>query len=433
MGQFTLRHFYVDVTPPIGDYLCGGFHQTSIALETQLSLRGIVLSANDTHYVAACIDYCYLVGRSQARLEDALAAGAGIPAAQVALHSNHVHDAPLINEEMGEVMRDHVPGIHNEAYFADVIQRSRETVAAAMAQPGVEISSVSYAQHPVHQFASSRRVIDETGKCTVRWSVNNTQDVRDQPEGRIDPNVDQIIFHDRDNEPVACLNFYACHPQVSDGRRTISNDTVGIALDLFQKRHPDVFPLYFMGCGGDITAGKYTTFDRPRNRLVFGVRLYDGIQGAFEAAQPEPLRAVDWDTHVIELPLRAIPESEAHFVAQMREPDLATSHKCLAAMKLQRLWGGIDTYPYRLARLGLNDIDILFLPSEMVIDYQFYARARARGRLAVAAYGDGFLKYVAHDAAFDEGGYEVEPLWTEVDKGIQAPIRAAIDKILDKK
>jgi hypothetical protein len=432
MADIILRTFQVNVTPPIGDYLCGGLHNRALGVETPLYLHGLILSANGTHYVLAGVDYCYLSGRSQQRIVAALAEAAGIPVTQATLHSNHVHDAPLIDEEAHAIMAESGFQFHNEAYFAKVLADTGAAIHAALAHEGATVASVSHAQHPVEQFASSRRVLDSKGRCQVRWSICRDEALRNAPEGRIDPMLDQIVFFDAGQTPLACLHFYASHPQVSDGRRMISADTIGVARDLFAQAFPGVFQIYFTGCAGDITAGKYTNADKPRNRLVLGVRLYDGMRGAFAKAAPRPVESLGWANHVIELQLRPLPEGSAPYEAMLRDPSAGNSTKYLAAMKVDRLRRGLQSYPFRVSRLRLGDVNILFLPTELVSEYQFYAKAHSPtpGRLAVAAYGDSFLKYVAHDRAFDEGGYEVDPNWSEVGKGIEAPICRGIDAVL---
>lgn len=427
----SLHTFRVDVTPPVGTYLCGGLHDRSVGVETPLWLRGIVLSTAETRYVVACIDFCYLVGRSQARLIEALAEGARVPAGQVVVQSNHLHDAPLIDEEAHALVAEYSPEhwFHDESYFADLLARAKEAVRAVLEDPGIEMGGVGVASHPVRQFASTRRVIDEHNRCHVRYSVCRDPWIREQPEGRIDPDLDAVVLYNRDSQPVVCLGFYASHPQVSDGRRVASGDTIGVALDLFEHAQPDVFPIYFTGCGGDVTAGKYTTTHRKRNRLVFGVRLYDGLQGAFEKASLQAGMEMEWRDAVHEVPLRKVTESEDELIETVRGAEWRTE-KYLAAGRLHRLRNGIDTYPFRIARLRLGHATILFLPAEMCIGYQLYVKGLMKGPMAVAAYGDGFLKYVETDEAFDQGGYEVDPKWTEVEKGIEKTLKAYLDEAL---
>ena len=71
--QFLLRTFAVDVTPPLGDYLCGGLHGRSVGVESPLWLRGLIFDAPGLRCVVASIEFCYLVGRSHERLLAAIA------------------------------------------------------------------------------------------------------------------------------------------------------------------------------------------------------------------------------------------------------------------------------------------------------------------------------------------------------------------------
>src|SRR5687768_4745586 len=93
--KLDARTFRVDVTPPVGDYVCGGLSGPSIGVETPLELRGVLLEADAERCAIVVVDYCYLCGRSHRRLVDAVAKAAGLPPGRVAVHANHVHDAPL--------------------------------------------------------------------------------------------------------------------------------------------------------------------------------------------------------------------------------------------------------------------------------------------------------------------------------------------------
>lgn len=170
MKAFSIRTFKVNVTPPVGDYLCGGMNQPSLGVETPLFLRGLILSTNETRYAIAVVDFCYLAGRSHQRLQKALAEAACIPDAQVTLHSTHVHDAPLINEEAHELIPGEAGALHNETYFQCVLGDTQAAVVRAMTHAGVAINSIAFSQHEVKQFASSRRVLDDNNRSHTRWS-----------------------------------------------------------------------------------------------------------------------------------------------------------------------------------------------------------------------------------------------------------------------
>ena len=431
MASVIARTFLVDVTPPIGGYMCGGLQtEPAIGVESRLSLRGLILDQDNRRYILASIEYTYLVGRSYARMIDMLSTAGQTSPDCVTLHAVHSHDAPLINEEAHAYVEKTVTDVHNEAYFSDVLKRTGEAIDKELKEEGTEVAGTCFASAAVQKFASSRRILDENDQCQVRWSVCRDPVVRNAPEGVIDPLLDQIVFYDTAGEPFTCLSFYACHPQVSNGRRLWSGDTVGVALELFEQTYPHVFPIYFTGCAGDITAGKYTTLNRPRNRLLFGLRLFDGMAAAFDKSRPEPLHRIDWCDRQFDMPLCETQYEIEHYRAILDDSEATSNVKYKAAIKYHKLKEQMNTYPYRLSRLSLNDKHILFLPAEMCIPYQLFAKAQCRGELAVAAYGDSFLNYVATDEAFDQGGYEVNPAWTEVGKGNEGRIREAIKQIL---
>lgn len=460
-NTMTLLHtFRVDVTPPIGDYLCGGLHTTSIGVEQRIDLRGMVLTHGGTRYVLAVIDFCYLCGRSNDRLHRALADAAGVPVSQVVACSNHIHDVPLIDEEPHAIVQD-LAGlpIHNEAWFAALLERIAAAVRAALAEPGVPVSHVGISWAPVVEFASTRRVIDANNRAHTRYSKCMDPVLKSAPEGAIDPLLRQVTLYTtasgeskaapsqaaftafnqespakgndpRGPVPVACLQSYASHPQVSDGRRLVSGDTVGVARDLFAAAFPNLTQVFFDGCGGDITAGKYTTRLGERDRLYFGVRLADAMIAAHKAAAPEPLTSVSWSDHTLTLPLAPVHVSEAELLKDLRDPAVPHNVKYLRAMKLDRIARKIDEYPYRLTALRLNDIALLHLPAEPLLEYQNFTHAHYGARLMVNGYGDSFLKYVATDQCFVQGGYEVDPWWTEIQPGAEALIKGGIRRVM---
>jgi hypothetical protein len=431
--KIQARTFQLDVTPPIGDYVCGGLCDRSVGVETALELRGVLLEAGPERCALVVVDYCYLCGRSHRRLVEAVAQAADLPPERVSVHANHVHDAPLINEEAHAAFADSIPHIHNEKYFAAVLDGVGGAIRAARRDQAIPIDRISFNSAPVHQFASSRRVLNADNHCAVRWSVlwrPEDMHLKEAPEGRIDPMLDQVNLYDSAGVARVSLNFYASHPQVSSGRLVWSSDTIGIARDLFESRNPGTFALNFDGCGGDVTAGKYTTLNRQRNRLVFGLRLYDAMQAAFDSRAVEPVQRLGWLNQSFNMPLRPDEHDAAHYRRLVHGEKNDLARRYLAAAKLVKLQNGWTSYPFAMSRLVLNEYIILLMPAELCVEYQLYAKRRAPSKLTTAAYADCFLNYIATDEAFAQGGYEVDPDWTDMQPGCEGRIKKAIDAIL---
>src|SRR5207244_13541210 len=75
-----------------------------------------------------------------------------------------------------------------------------------------------------------------------------------------------------------------------DGR--VSADFCGLARQKFQDE-TKVFQVYFNGCGGDITAGKYN--DGPQgNRPVLRDRLHAGVVPPWKDTKKTEAEEVEW-------------------------------------------------------------------------------------------------------------------------------------------
>jgi hypothetical protein len=156
------------------------------------------------------------------------------------------------------------------------------------------------------------------------------------------------------------------------------------------------------------------------------------MQAAFDSAAPKPVEHLNWFHEVFDMPLRQEEHDEQHHLSILRDDDSDISSKYLAGLKFFKLHNRISRYPFEIVRLAINDCDVLFMPAEMCVEYQLYAKRIARTKLTVAAYADCFLNYVATDEAFEQGGYEVLPAWTEIAPGCEGMIKRAIDEILSK-
>ena len=120
--------------------------------------------------------------------------------------------------------------------------------------------------------ASNRRVLGADGKVRfTRTSATKSKEARDAPEGLIDPKLRTLSFWDGE-KPLAALHFYACHPMSYYGDGRVSADFCGLAR---QKRQDEtgIFQVYFNGCGGNVTAGKYNDGAKA-NRPILRDRIY---------------------------------------------------------------------------------------------------------------------------------------------------------------
>src|SRR5213075_149631 len=133
------------------------------------------------------------------------------------------------------------------ARLADAARRARGHLRS--------FTHIGFASNRVDHFASNRRVRLNDDKIHPRYSSTQDPQLQAAPEGLIDPWLRTVTFFDG-SQPVVRLHYYASHPQsyYGDGRAT--SDTVGLARQRLE-REENVPQIYFTGCAGNITAGKY--------------------------------------------------------------------------------------------------------------------------------------------------------------------------------
>ena len=89
-----------------------------------------------------------------------------------------------------------------------------------------------------------------------------------------------------------------------DGR--VSADFCGLARRKRQEDDKGVFQVYFNGCAGNITAGKYND-GSPANRLILRDRVYAGLVGAWKATERFAVDRFTWQVEPVQLPVRSEP------------------------------------------------------------------------------------------------------------------------------
>jgi hypothetical protein len=318
------------------------------------------------------------------------------------------------------------PPPHLDPRFFD---RAAERVGAAVKQALDRIEpfdSVGTGEARVRGVGATRRVPTADGGIRVRWSSCRDPDLRAEPEGYIDPYLKTITFA-QGHKPLVRLHYYATHPQSFYGDPRASYDFPGIARESLQDTE-GVFQIYFTGCGGDVTAGKYND-GSPEARDALAAALVAGMEASVAATRYAPVDRIGWRTTQIVLPLRDDPGyTTADSRAAMLNPNLAASARIYGGAMRIAFARRIDQ-PIELSALSLGPVTILHLPGESMVEFQLYAQRSAPDRfVAVAAYGDCGPAYICTEKAFEEGGYE--PTDSLVAPQSERVLKAAIRRLL---
>lgn len=401
-GPLRVATFECDVTPPLGQPIYSGY-QPLAEVEHPLLAKGIVLEDGPRRYVLCSVDWCELCNSTHLLFRRKLAEGAGTDASCVAVHTIHQHTAPMGDGDAFRLLdqMENPPPHLAPKFFDQVADRLAEAVAKARLQP---FDSVGIGQARVRGVAATRRVRTSDGKIRVRWSSCRDPELRAEPEGDIDPYLKTITF-DRGNKPLVRLHYYATHPQSFYGDPRASYDFPGMAREAVQSKE-GVFQIYFTGCGGDVTAGKYNDGSpEARDELAAGLRA--GMEASIAATRFAPADRIVWRTVPVVLPLRTDPGyTLADSRAAMENAKLATSARIYRGAMRVAFAERIDQ-PIQLSSLQVGPAQIVHLPGESMVEFQLFAqRVVPEGFVAVAAYGDCGPGYICTAEAFEEGGYE---------------------------
>ena len=164
-------------------------------------------------------------------------------------------------------------------FFDECVTKSADVLKAALMK-AVKFTHVGTGAAEVKEVASNRRVLGPDGKVKfTRTSATKNKEARDAPEGLIDPKLRTLSFWDGETA-LAALQFYACHPMSYYGDGRVSADFCGLARQKFQDE-TKVFQVYFNGCGGNVTAGKYNDGSKE-NRPVLRDRIHAGMVAAWK-------------------------------------------------------------------------------------------------------------------------------------------------------
>jgi len=402
--------FHCDATPPLG--------QPNIWVEPArevldpLHLKGMVLEGNGQRLVLAALDWCGVGGATWDRLCSALAHGAGTSRRNVWLHTVHQHTAPYVVEDAYPLLLKARPrALRMSARYLGLLSERLAEAAARAVNRLEPVQRVGVGLAPVERVASARRLLVD-GRIVTRFSSTaKTPELAALPEGDVDRGLRCVTLAGA-RGPMAHLMFYATHPQTfcCDGR--VSADFVGAARAALEKEMGCPV-LYFTGCAGDVTVGKYNQGMEDQRREL-AARLADGMRRAIRAASFEPAAELVWRTAA----LRLEPRQDAPAV-EAAANDTEAYRRAITAAFARR------SRPLAVAALGMGPALLFLLPGEPLLAFQREAQASRPDRFVCAAgYGDISPGYLCRDEDYRLGGYE--PGASNVQPGSEARIRQAI-------
>ncbi|MCL5096389.1 MAG: hypothetical protein M1608_02395 [Candidatus Omnitrophica bacterium] len=427
--EYRVCTFSADVTVPVGHGMMGG-SWLSKTVADPLEANGMVLLGAGQPIVFVAVDWCEIRNEAYARWQVALAEAAGTDTNRVMVCTVHQHDAPVADLEAERILRSrHLVGtICDLAFHETAVQRVAKALRESLPSAR-RVTSLGLGQAKVEKVASNRRFIRADGSVSFnRMSSTTDQEAIDAPEGLIDPWLKTISFWDGDN-PVVAISGYATHPMSYYGQGEVSADFPGMARRHRQQDTPTVKQIYFTGCAGNITAGKYNNGARE-NRPVLADRLYRAMVAAWAATKKYPLTNVIFRLDHVKFEPRDGPGYTPADLENKLVKETPPFQQCLAALGLS--WREHLETGYRIA-IPCIDFGVaqwLLLPGEAYVEYQLAAqRMRPDSFVAVAAYGEGAPGYIPTERHIAEHDGNLNDWWW-VAPGSEPRLIDAIRRVL---
>ena len=411
-GAWRVATFEADITIPIGHACMGGGVADAREIADPLFAKGFVLLGAGQPVVVAALDWCQCNNDSYDRWREALAEAAGTVPQRVMVATVHQHDAPICDLTAQRLLDQHgLKGWNCDPVFHETaVRRAAAALKQALKSPR-RVTHYGVGQAKVEQLASNRRIVRPDGRIT--WDrASGSGDIFQAPEGEVDPWLKSLSLWD-ESTPVLVWSCYAIHPMSYYGKGQVSADFPGLARSRRQADNPAVFQIYFTGCAGDTTAGKYNK-GAPENRTVLADRLCRAMAEAWRATRRQPLKQVVFRVANLPLPAR----STGKFTVEAMQATLANTN----ATRWQRIEAALGlSWRQRVDRglgIGVPCLDLgkgaaLFtiLPAECFVGYQLAAqKLRPESFVMVAGFGDGAPGYVPTDLCWRDG-YQDDYCW----------------------
>lgn len=427
---YRLGTFQLDVTPPVGHPLLGNQFAPSTSVLDPLEARGFVLAGMDPPVVVVSIDWCELRNDAFQRWRTVLAQAAGTRPERVLVHTVHQHDAPYFDLTAQKILQASKPGgkMLDEDFHEDCVQRTAAAIKQSLAktQP---VTHVGTGQAKIDQLASNRRV-DENGKVSYRrYSRCQDAELRALPDGLIDPWLKTISFWN-ENQALAALSIYACHPMSFYGGGEISGDFPNMARRIRDVAQPGVFQIFANGCCGDVTAGKYNDGAKG-NRPVFAERLAAGMAAAWNSTRKHALTVIEFRNQPLVLPHSELDSlSEQTLRGRLEDPQIPLSYRVQFALGLSSLKQHADGHHIDVPMIDFGPAQLLLLPAESFVAYQLFAQQqRPDDFVIIMGFGESAPGYIPTDQAYAEG-FRSEHNYTWNRPGAETLIQSVLKTIL---
>ena len=420
--------FTADATPEVGMPVA---YVKARSITDPLSARGVVLMGEGKPVVLCAVDWIGIGNGGHDEWRRGLAEAAGTTMDRVTVHTLHQHDGVRCDLTAEELLAKHgLGGTRMDAAFCRRVIASTAAAIREAMKTAKPVSHLGIGEAKVEKVASNRRILGPNGRVLFgRMSASRDPKAKEADEGTIDPVLKLMSFWDGAT-PLACLTYYATHPQSFYGKGDVTAEFVGLAREQ-QETALNLPHVHFNGASGNVAAGKYND-GSPEARVVLTQRMADGMKRAWEATKKSPITASDLDWRIERVKLPLAPGLNRDVLEKILADTTASDRDRLnASTKLALLNRSEAGHHFELTRLRLAKANVLHMPGELFVEYQLAAQQmKPDASVCMAAYGDYAPGYIGTEIAYTQGGYEVQASSSNTAPQVEKVLMDAMRRLL---
>ena len=323
----------------------------------------------------------------------------GLKREQIAINCSHTHCGPVVSRNLG-TMYDITP-----AQWKQVDDYAKSLQDKTVAVVGEAIGKLQ----PVEvRWGSGRATFAVNRRENKEAEVPKLREQGATLKGPSDHDVPVLAVYDLKGNLVSVAFGYACHATTLSFNNW-SADYCGFACLELTRRHPNVIPLFWAGCGADQNPIPRRTYELAE---AYGRRLAAAVHEALQKRGEGELQPLSGTIkpHYAEIDLKfAQVPTKQEWEAQLAKGNKYEQGRAKAM--LAKLAAGetiSDQYPYPVQtwHLGSGPRWVI-LGGEVVVDYALRLKQEhGPERTWVAGYSNDVMAYIPSRRVLGEGGYE---------------------------
>jgi hypothetical protein len=426
-GSLMVGYGRADITPALGTPCALGLDDELLEVFDPLYIRTIWLGLGDKTVLVLVADVIGFTGGDTDEFSAELGKAVGVAPKDIIICATHTHQTANSRWETGKLLAPF--GLEEKFVSLKFKEQFRRGMleAARQAKSSAVPCEMAYAEFPVKDIASNRRLPVEGGKVVFR-SARPGADLRAKPEGKIDPLLRAVLFRSLKDGAVTGIVNYNCHPTAAGGEEVgyATGDFPGVGMTIAEKEIGNLKLLHLTGTAGEINPGKYVLSDSPapadrkRDVQLMAWRYAEAIKGAVgEVKAWEPVTQLEFSRGSFGLSLRdklpPLEEVQKKLAAAAEE---YKKKKAEGSTQPGRIRGLSEEYALfhskdgklmtQASALRVGDVFFTFMPGEDMLKFgeelrDYFARPKL---LNVTCSFDNGISYVVPQLYFEQGGYE---------------------------